>query len=68
MSVDQVAAPTFAVVSVKLLSVVLFPLDGLPTSAIRGSRGMILSGDECRGETWGGRRWLWMWCGVFVAN
>lgn len=29
------------VVSVKLLRVVLLPLDGLPTSAMRGSRGMV---------------------------
>lgn len=37
----QVGAPTFAVVSVRLLSVVDLPDDGLPTSAMRGSRGIL---------------------------
>jgi len=34
-------APTFAAVSVKLFRVVLFPEDGLPTSPIKGSRGIV---------------------------
>ncbi len=38
----QRGAPTLAVVSVKLLRVVDLPLDGLPTRAMRGSRGMSL--------------------------
>lgn len=33
-------APDLAEASVKLFRVVLFPDDGLPTSAMRGSRGM----------------------------
>lgn len=32
--------PTFDVASVRLLSVVLFPEEGLPTRPIRGSRGI----------------------------
>jgi len=41
--VESRGAPTFAVlVSVRLFSVVLFPLDGLPTRPMRGSRGMVL--------------------------
>lgn len=37
-------APTFAVVSVRLFRVVDFPLEGLPTRAIKGSRGIMMSG------------------------
>lgn len=33
--------PTFALASVKLFNVVDFPLEGLPTRAIRGSRGIF---------------------------
>ena len=33
--------PTLDVASVKLLSVVLFPDEGLPTRPINGSRGMV---------------------------
>jgi hypothetical protein len=33
--------PTFDVASVKLLSVVLFPLEGLPTRPINGSLGIL---------------------------
>lgn len=40
-SVLEVGAPTFAVVSVKLLRVVDLPDDGLPTRPISGSRGML---------------------------
>lgn len=43
-------APTLAVVSVNELSVVDFPLDGLPTSPMSGSRGMVLHG--CRSARW----------------
>lgn len=39
--------PTFEVASVRELRVVDFPEEGLPTRAIRGSRGMIFCG-------WGG--------------
>ena len=34
-------APTLAVVSVRLFRVVDLPLEGLPTRAMRGSRGMF---------------------------
>ncbi len=33
--------PTLELASVKLFRVVLFPLEGLPTNPIRGSRGMV---------------------------
>jgi hypothetical protein len=33
--------PTLDVASVKLFNVVLLPLDGLPTSPIKGSRGIV---------------------------
>ncbi len=33
--------PTFEVASVKLLSVVLLPLEGLPTRPINGSLGIL---------------------------
>ena len=39
--VCEVGAPTLAVVSVRLLSVVDLPDDGLPTRAMRGSRGIV---------------------------
>lgn len=39
-----VGAPTLAVVSVRLFSVVDLPEDGLPTKAMRGSRGMLATG------------------------
>ena len=34
-------APTLAVVSVRLFNVVDLPLDGLPTRAMSGSRGIV---------------------------
>jgi hypothetical protein len=37
-------APTLELASVRLLSVVLLPLEGLPTRPIRGSRGIVLLG------------------------
>ena len=33
--------PTLELASVKLFSVVLLPLDGLPTNPIKGSRGIV---------------------------
>lgn len=38
---EGVGAPTLAVVSVRLFSVVDLPEEGLPTSAMRGSRGIL---------------------------
>lgn len=38
----EVGIPTFAVVSVRLLSVVLLPDEGLPTRPMRGSRGIMV--------------------------
>jgi len=38
---ERERAPTLAVVSVKLLSVVLLPDEGLPTRPINGSRGIV---------------------------
>lgn len=45
--------PTLEEASVKLLSVLLFPADGLPTSPMRGSRGM--AGWNCRVDRWRGK-------------
>jgi hypothetical protein len=36
--------PTLELASVRLLRVVLFPLEGLPTRPIRGSRGIVTLG------------------------
>jgi hypothetical protein len=36
--------PTLELASVRLLSVVLLPLEGLPTRPIRGSRGIVRLG------------------------
>jgi hypothetical protein len=36
--------PTLELASVRLLSVVLLPLEGLPTRPIRGSRGIVMLG------------------------
>jgi hypothetical protein len=36
--------PTLELASVRLLSVVLLPLEGLPTRPIRGSRGIVKLG------------------------
>jgi hypothetical protein len=38
--------PTLEVASVRLLSVVLLPLEGLPTRPMRGSRGIVMLGGE----------------------
>jgi len=38
---DEVYKPTLEDASVRELSVVLFPDEGLPTRPMRGSRGMI---------------------------
>lgn len=38
--------PTLEVASVRLLSVVLFPEEGLPTRPMRGSRGISCGGYE----------------------
>lgn len=46
--------PTLEEASVKLLSVLLFPEDGLPTSPMRGSRGMARW--NCRVDRWRGKR------------
>lgn len=42
--------PTLEVASVKLLSVVLLPADGLPTRPIRGSRGILQSTESGQGR------------------
>ena len=44
--IREVGAPTLARLSVRLLRVVDLPEDGLPTRAMRGSRGMVMDRSE----------------------
>ena len=59
MGWTQVCAPTFAVVSVRELRVVDLPDEGLPTRAMRGSRGMLTKWRRC-GEGQLLLRCLWL--------